>query len=440
MGFLFTSESVSEGHPDKIADQISDAILDEFLRRDPESKVACETLCTTGLVILSGEVRSEAYVDIQNVARRVIRRVGYTKGEYCFDCSSCGVISTLHEQSPDINRGVVRTAEEEQGAGDQGMMFGYACDETKELMPATLMLAHVIMKELARIRKQGEVMTYLRPDAKSQVTIEYGDDGRPLRVHTIVVSTQHDEFITAGEGGLTEQEAEARMSEKIRDDDTEEKIESAIGRTEAFLVNNGKKFLGALIVVVVVLGILMAYKYVHLPRQRERAGAMMFVAQQQFAIDSFSVALHGDGNNAGFLDIIGKYGRTSQGNVANHYAGISFMRLGDMDSALKYFARYRPVKGSPGEVINAQNKGLQGDIYVQLGQYDKAADMYGKAVDASENSLTSPYYLKKLGLVYQKLGKYGDAVTAFRRISLEFPASMEAHDIEKFIGAAEQSL
>ena len=197
MGFLFTSESVSEGHPDKVSDQISDAILDEFLRRDPVSKVACETLCTTGLVVVAGEVRSEAYVDIQQTARRVIDRIGYNRSEYQFDAASCGILSAIHEQSSDINQGVVRQTEEEQGAGDQGIMFGYATRESRELMPATLILSHVILKELADIRREGKVMTYLRPDAKSQVTIEYDDNRHPQRVHTIVVSTQHDEDVDA---------------------------------------------------------------------------------------------------------------------------------------------------------------------------------------------------------------------------------------------------
>ncbi len=193
MGYLFTSESVSEGHPDKVADQISDAILDEFLRSDPESKVACETLCTTGLVVVSGEVKSNAYVDIQNTVRGVIERIGYTEADYMFEAKSCGVLSAIHEQSPDINQGVERAAKEEQGAGDQGIMFGYACHETKELMPASLMLSHILLMELADIRREGkEVMGYLRPDAKSQVTVEYGDDHRPKRIHTIVISTQHD--------------------------------------------------------------------------------------------------------------------------------------------------------------------------------------------------------------------------------------------------------
>ena len=197
MGFLFTSESVSEGHPDKVSDQISDAILDEFLRRDPESKVACETLCTTGLVVVAGEVRSEAYVDIQQTARRVIDRIGYNRSEYQFDAASCGILSAIHEQSSDINQGVVRATEEEQGAGDQGIMFGYATRESRELMPATLILSHVILKELADIRREGKTMTYLRPDAKRQVTIEYDDNRHPQRVHTIVVSTQHDEDVDA---------------------------------------------------------------------------------------------------------------------------------------------------------------------------------------------------------------------------------------------------
>ncbi|MBR2006571.1 MAG: methionine adenosyltransferase [Alistipes sp.] len=218
MAFLFTSESVSEGHPDKVSDQISDAILDEFLRQDAQSKVACETLCTTGLVVVSGEVRSNAYVDIQSVARRVIDRIGYNRSEYQFDAASCGILSAIHEQSSDINQGVVREAEEEQGAGDQGIMFGYACNETREYMPATLILSHVILKELAVIRREGEQMTYLRPDAKSQVTIEYDEaTGKPLRVHTIVVSTQHDEFIKPTEN-RNEKEAEIMMQQMIRDD------------------------------------------------------------------------------------------------------------------------------------------------------------------------------------------------------------------------------
>ncbi len=217
MGFLFTSESVSEGHPDKVSDQISDAILDEFLRHDSESKVACETLCTTGLVVVSGEVKSEAYVDVQSITRRVINKIGYDRSEYQFDGNSCGVLSAIHEQSSDINQGVVREAEAEQGAGDQGIMFGYASNETKELMPATLMLSHVILKELADIRREGAVMTYLRPDSKSQVTIEYDDKRKAQRVHTIVVSTQHDEFIATTDE-KDEKSAEREMQQKIYDD------------------------------------------------------------------------------------------------------------------------------------------------------------------------------------------------------------------------------
>ncbi len=194
MSYLFTSESVSEGHPDKIADQISDAILDEFLRQDNNSKVACETFVSTGLVVIGGEVSSNTYVDIQQIARRVINRIGYTKAEYMFDGNSCGILSAIHEQSPDISRGVERS--DEQGAGDQGMMFGYACTDTEEFMPLPLTLAHIALIELSKIRKGTMLMPYLRPDAKSQFTIEYGDNNKPLRVHTIVISTQHDEFDT----------------------------------------------------------------------------------------------------------------------------------------------------------------------------------------------------------------------------------------------------
>lgn len=205
--YLFSSESVSNGHPDKVADQISDAILDEFLRQDEDAKVACETLVTTGLTVISGEVRSAGYVDVQSIARKVINRIGYNKAEYMFDGNSCGVISAIHEQSPDINQGVVRKKAEDQGAGDQGLMFGYACSETEELMPLSLILSQILMHELAVIRRENKYMKYLRPDSKSQVTIEYGNDNKPKRVHTIVVSTQHDEFDT-----------EKEMQKKIKDD------------------------------------------------------------------------------------------------------------------------------------------------------------------------------------------------------------------------------
>ena len=196
MGYLFTSESVSEGHPDKVADQISDAVLDKLLAFDPQSKVACETLVTTGQVILAGEIKTEAYVDLQRIAREVINRIGYTKSEYMFEGNSCGVLSAIHEQSADINRGVERKDPENQGAGDQGMMFGYATNETDNYMPLSLDLAHRLLMELAVIRREGKVMTYLRPDAKIQVTIEYSDEGIPQRIDTIVISTQHDEFDT----------------------------------------------------------------------------------------------------------------------------------------------------------------------------------------------------------------------------------------------------
>lgn len=217
MGYLFTSESVSEGHPDKVADQISDAILDEFLAFDPQSKVACETFVTTGQVVLGGEVKSKAYVDVQDVARKVINRIGYTKSEYMFEGNSCGVLSAIHEQSADINRGVERSEAENQGAGDQGMMFGYACNETDDYMPLSLALSHILLIELAAIRKEGKEMTYLRPDSKSQVTIEYNDNGYPERVHTIVVSTQHDEFITHNDF-ISQEEADKAMVKQIHED------------------------------------------------------------------------------------------------------------------------------------------------------------------------------------------------------------------------------
>ena len=219
MGYLFTSESVSEGHPDKVADQISDAILDELLAYDPTSKVACETLVTTGQVMIAGEVTSDAYVDLQEVARRSIKKIGYTKSDYQFDGDSCGVLSAIHEQSADIHRGVVRNNPLDQGAGDQGMMFGYATTETEDYMPLPLWLAHRIVRTLAEIRHEGREMTYLRPDAKSQVTIEYADDGTPIRIDTIVVSTQHDDWVHLTDTPEETQEAaDATMLATIRRD------------------------------------------------------------------------------------------------------------------------------------------------------------------------------------------------------------------------------
>ena len=207
MSYLFSSESVSEGHPDKVADQISDAILDQFLAYDEHARVACESFVTTGQVVLMGEVRSEVYIDLQTIARNTIKKIGYTKAEYQFDGNSCGILTAIHEQSEDINRGVDNGDEDEQGAGDQGMMFGYATNETENLMPVSLDLAHLIMRTLAEIRKEGQVMTYLRPDAKSQVTVQYSDEGIPERIDTIVVSTQHDEF-----------DEDEKMLAKIKDD------------------------------------------------------------------------------------------------------------------------------------------------------------------------------------------------------------------------------
>ena len=219
MNYLFTSESVSEGHPDKVADQISDAVLDEFLAYDPQSKVACETLVTTVQVVLAGEVKSQAYIDLHEVARRVINRIGYTRSEYKFDGDSCGVFSAIHEQSADINRGVERADAMNQGAGDQGMMFGYACNETDNYMPLALDLSHLLLRELAVLRREKNEMPYLRPDAKSQVTVEYDEQHRPVRIHTIVISTQHDEFIAPTDNTPEAQaEADRKMLDRIAND------------------------------------------------------------------------------------------------------------------------------------------------------------------------------------------------------------------------------
>ena len=219
MGYLFTSESVSEGHPDKVADQISDALLDSFLSVDPDSKVACETLVTTGLIVCSGEVRTKAYVDIQKTARTVVEKIGYTNADYKFESESCGVISTIHEQSDDIFMGVDRGNIESQGAGDQGMMFGYATREMDNFMPISIEVAHIFLQELAAIRKEGKQMKYLRPDSKSQVTVEYNDNGKPERIDTIVISTQHDEFIKPKDSSVQSvRKADKAMQEKIKED------------------------------------------------------------------------------------------------------------------------------------------------------------------------------------------------------------------------------
>lgn len=230
MNYLFTSESVSEGHPDKVADQISDAVLDEFLRQDPEAKVACETFCSTGLVVIGGEVRSEdAYVDIQKVVRGVINRIGYNKADYMFDGNSCGVLSEIHEQSQDINRGVVRENPDDQGAGDQGMMFGYACRDTENYMPLPLYLSQIALQELADIRHNSpELMPYLRPDSKSQFTVEYDESHRPVRVHTIVISTQHDDFVAEELGNITYSEAVRQFGQDKVDQAMHDRIEADV--------------------------------------------------------------------------------------------------------------------------------------------------------------------------------------------------------------------
>ena len=235
MGYLFTSESVSEGHPDKVADQISDAVLDKILAFDPQAKVACETLVTTGQVVLAGEIKTQAYVDLQRIAREVINRIGYTKTEYMFEGNSCGVFSAIHEQSTDINRGVDREIREDQGAGDQGMMFGYATNETDNYMPLSLDLAHRLLIVLTEIRREKKQMTYLRPDAKSQVTIEYSDDNVPVRIDTIVLSTQHDEFILPKDASHeAEVEADLEMQKRIHDD----VVDILIPRLKASISNN----------------------------------------------------------------------------------------------------------------------------------------------------------------------------------------------------------
>ena len=244
MSYLFSSESVSEGHPDKVSDQISDAILDQFLAYDADARVAVETLVTTGQVVIAGEVRSSEYIDLQTIARRTIKKIGYTKSEYQFDGDSCGILNAIHEQSDDINRGVDNGTVEDQGAGDQGMMFGYACNETENYMPVTLDLAHLIMRTLADIRKEGKQMTYLRPDSKSQVTVEYSDDGVPQRITTIVVSTQHDEFDTDDARMLARIENDVKhiLIPRVKEQIHSEKVLALFNDDITYLVNPTGKF------------------------------------------------------------------------------------------------------------------------------------------------------------------------------------------------------
>ena len=244
MSYFFSSESVSEGHPDKVADQISDAILDQFLAYDDHARVACESFVTTGQVVIMGEVRSEVYIDLQTIARNTIKKIGYTKAEYQFDGNSCGILTAIHEQSEDINRGVDREEDENQGAGDQGMMFGYATNETESLMPVSLDLAHLIMRTLADIRKEGKVMTYLRPDAKSQVTVQYSDEGLPERIDTIVVSTQHDEFDTDDDQMLARIKDDVIniLIPRVKQQIHSEKVLSLFGNDIKYFVNPTGKF------------------------------------------------------------------------------------------------------------------------------------------------------------------------------------------------------
>lgn len=244
MGYLFTSESVSEGHPDKVADQISDAVLDQLLAFDPQSKVACETLVTTGLVVVAGEVKSKAYADLQEITRRTINKIGYNKAEYKFEAESCGLVSSIHEQSEDINRGVDRENPEDQGAGDQGMMFGYATNESENYIPLTLDLSHHILRTLASIRHEGKVMTYLRPDSKSQVTIEYDDNDKPVRIDTIVVSTQHDEFDSDDEKMLEQIKKDVKeiLIPRVISEIKDEKIRALFTDDIKYFVNPTGKF------------------------------------------------------------------------------------------------------------------------------------------------------------------------------------------------------
>lgn len=244
MAYFFTSESVSEGHPDKVADQISDAILDQFLAYDDKARVAVETLVTTGQVVIAGEVRSDVYIDLQTIARKTIKKIGYTKSEYQFDWNSCGVLNAIHEQSEDIKRGVDRQDESEQGAGDQGMMFGYACNETENYMPLSLDLAHLIMRTLADIRKEGRLMTYLRPDSKSQVTVEYDDNGEARRIDTIVVSTQHDEFDSDDDAMLARIKEDVKniLMPRVKEQIHSEKVLALFDDDIKYLVNPTGKF------------------------------------------------------------------------------------------------------------------------------------------------------------------------------------------------------
>ena len=244
MGYLFTSESVSEGHPDKVADQISDAVLDQLLAFDPQSKVACETLVTTGLVVVAGEVKSKAYADLQEITRRTISKIGYNKAEYKFEAESCGLVSSIHEQSEDINRGVDRENPEDQGAGDQGMMFGYATNESENYIPLTLDLSHHILRTLSSIRHEGKVMTYLRPDSKSQVTIEYDDNDKPVRIDTIVVSTQHDEFDSSDEKMLEQIQKDVKeiLIPRVISEIKDEKIRALFTDDIKYFVNPTGKF------------------------------------------------------------------------------------------------------------------------------------------------------------------------------------------------------
>ncbi len=369
MNYLFTSESVSEGHPDKVADQISDAVLDEFLRQDAESKVACETFCSTGLVVVGGEVRAEnAYVDIQGTVRRVINKIGYNKADYMFDGNSCGVLSAIHEQSADINRGVVRSEPEEQGAGDQGMMFGYACRDTEEYMPLPLALSHLTLQILADIRKNSlELMPYLRPDAKSQFTIEYDEQNHPVRVHTIVVSTQHDEFVAPELGKMSYAEAVRQFGQERVDKAMHDKIENDV-RT-----------------------ILLPKVIASLPEKTASLFKNDFVLHVNPTGKFVIGGPHGDTGLTGRKIIVDTYG----GRGAHGGGAFSGKDPSKVDRSAAYAARYIAK--------NLVAAGVADEVLVQLAYaigVAKPVSIFVNTYDTAKNGLSDAFIAEKVGEIF----------------------------------------
>ncbi len=369
MNYLFTSESVSEGHPDKVADQISDAVLDEFLRQDAESKVACETFCSTGLVVVGGEVRAEnAYVDIQGTVRRVINKIGYNKADYMFDGNSCGVLSAIHEQSADINRGVVRSEPEEQGAGDQGMMFGYACRDTEEYMPLPLALSHLALQILADIRKNSlELMPYLRPDAKSQFTIEYDEQNHPVRVHTIVVSTQHDEFVAPELGKMSYAEAVRQFGQERVDKAMHDKIENDV-RT-----------------------ILLPKVIASLPEKTASLFKNDFILHVNPTGKFVIGGPHGDTGLTGRKIIVDTYG----GRGAHGGGAFSGKDPSKVDRSAAYAARYIAK--------NLVAAGVADEVLVQLAYaigVAKPVSIFVNTYDTAKNGLSDAFIAEKVGEIF----------------------------------------